>query len=148
MSSPPDANSADTARRLHSFAIHLLRALRRHDLLSGVGPARLSALSVVVFRGPATLGELAEAEQVRPPTMSRIVAALERDGLVRRQPDASDGRRAHIHPTAAGRKLLEKARGRRVAELAEWVKALSPREREQVTAAVDVLERMLSGRRR
>jgi DNA-binding MarR family transcriptional regulator len=80
--------------------------------------------------------------------MSRIVAALERDGLVRRQPDASDGRRAHIHPTPAGRKLLEKARGRRVAELAEWLKTLSPREREQVTAAVDVLERMLSGRRR
>jgi DNA-binding MarR family transcriptional regulator len=129
-------------------AIHLLRALRRHDLLSGVGPARLSALSVVVFRGPLTLGALAEAEQVRPPTMSRIVAALEREGLVRREPDPRDGRRAHLHATAAGRKLLEKARGRRVAELADWLAALSPPEQHQVTAAVAVLERMLSARRR
>jgi DNA-binding MarR family transcriptional regulator len=148
MSSPLGEKSGDTARRLHSVAIHLLRALRRHDLLSGVGPARLSALSVVVFRGPLTLGALAEAEQVRPPTMSRVVAALEREGLVRRVPDAKDARRAHLHATPAGRKLLEKARGRRVAELADWLAGLSAAEQQQVTAAVDVLERMLSARRR
>jgi DNA-binding MarR family transcriptional regulator len=129
-------------------AIHLLRALRRHDLSSGVGPARLSALSVVVFRGPLTLGALADAEQVRPPTMSRIAAALEREGLVRREPDPHDARRAHLHATAAGRRLLEKARGRRVAELADWLAGLSPAEQQQVTIAVDVLERMLAARRR
>src|SRR5512147_1860987 len=100
------APERDTARRLHSAAIHLLRALRRHDAASGVGPARLSALSVVVFRGPLTLGALAQAEQVRPPTMSRVVAALVRAGLVRREPDAADGRRANIHATPSGRRLL------------------------------------------
>lgn len=133
-----------TAQRLHGAAIHLLRALRRQDTASGVGPARLSALSVVVFRGPLTLGALAEAEQVRPPTMSRVVAALERVGFVRREPDAADGRRAHIHATPSGRRVLERARLRRVDELASWLGALEPAELRQVREALGVLERMLA----
>jgi len=135
----------EAARRLHSAAIHLLRALRRQDVALGVGPARLSALSVVVFGGPVTVGALADAEQVRPPTMSRIVAALERDGLVRREPDATDGRRAHIHATAAGRRLLERGRDRRVDELAGWLGGLAAEERAHVFEAVGILERMLAG---
>src|SRR5499425_3166797 len=70
--------------RLHSAAIHLLRRLRIRDSGSGIGPAQLSALSVLVFGGQRSLGELAEAEQVRPPTMSRIVSGLERAGLLKR----------------------------------------------------------------
>ena len=135
----------ETARRLHSAAIHLLRALRRQDAASGVGPARLSALSVLVFGGPATLGALADAEQVRPPTMSRIVAGLEEDGLVRREPDEQDGRRAHIHATAAGRKLLERARDRRVDQLAGWLDALPAPQRVSLAEAIDILEGMLAG---
>jgi DNA-binding MarR family transcriptional regulator len=145
MSSGFSADTAETARRLHSAAIHLLRALRRQDAASGVGPARLSALSVLVFGGPATLGALADAEQVRPPTMSRIVAGLEADGLVRREPDQQDGRRAHLHATAAGRRLLEKARDRRVDQLAGWLDALSAAERARLTEAIRILEGMLSG---
>src|ERR687883_145288 len=75
------------ADRLHSAAIHLLRRLRREDARTGLSGPRLSALSVVVFAGPRTLGELAAAEQVRPPTMTRLVQALEREGLVARDPD-------------------------------------------------------------
>src|SRR5947208_12142640 len=75
----------ETADRLHSAAIHLLRRLRVGDRESGIGPAQLSALSVLVFGGPRSLGELADAEQVRPPTMSRIVSGLERAGLVKRE---------------------------------------------------------------
>jgi hypothetical protein len=71
-----------TADRLHSAAIHLLRRLRREDAKSGLSAPRLSALSVLVFGGPLTLGELANAEQVRPPTMTRLVTALEADGRV------------------------------------------------------------------
>src|SRR5437764_6332551 len=89
------------ADRLHSAAIHLLRRLRVRDLASGIGPAQLSALSVLVFGGPRSLGELAEAEQVRPPTMSRIVESLERAGLVRRQP-TEDKRRIRLEATATG----------------------------------------------
>ena len=70
------------ADRLHSTAIHLLRRVRKQDVASGEGPARLSALSVLVFGGAKTLGELAAAEQVKPPTMSRIIAGLARSKLV------------------------------------------------------------------
>ena len=80
---------------LHSAAIHLLRRVRKQDAATGEGPARLSALSVLVFGGPMTLGQLAAAEQVKPPTMSRIVTGLERqpaggalDGCQRRAPGA------------------------------------------------------------
>src|SRR5262245_2475270 len=77
----------ELADRLHSFAIHLLRRVRREDERSGLGPARLSALSVIVFGGPLRISALAQAEQVRLPTMTPIVAALERDGLIEREPD-------------------------------------------------------------
>ena len=147
MSSGFSRETQDTARRLHSAAIHLLRALRRQDAASGVGPARLSALSVLVFGGPATLGALADAEQVRPPTMSRIVAGLEEEGLVRREPDTQDGRRAHIHATAAGRRLLERARGRRVDLLAGWLDALPPADRARLSEAAAILEGMLADHR-
>src|SRR6476661_10655355 len=96
--SAPDASpahgdlAASTAIRLHSAAIHLLRRLRREDDASGLSAPRLSALSVVVFGGPLTLGALAAAEQVRPPTMTRIVSALEAAGLVQREPGPRDGR--------------------------------------------------------
>src|ERR1041385_2596122 len=88
----------ETADKLHSAAIHLLRRLRVRDRESGIGPAQLSALSVLVFGGPRSLGGLAEAEQVRPPTMSRIVVGLERSGLVRRQ-TTDDKRRVRLEPT-------------------------------------------------
>ena len=129
-----------TADRLHSAAIHLLRRLRREDATSGLSAPRLSALSVLVFGGPLTLGELANAEQVRPPTMTRLVTALEADGLVTREPDASDGRVTRIRATPNGRTLLLRGRARRVAALTAEVRALAPDEREVLDAAVTVLE--------
>src|SRR6516225_7777131 len=87
------------ADRLHSAAIHLLRRVRKQDVATGEGPARLSALSVLVFGSPKTLGELAAAEQVKPPTMSRMVAGLARDKLVEIASDSSDARRMHIRAT-------------------------------------------------
>src|ERR1700752_3152047 len=94
------------ADQLHSAAIHLLRRLRVRDLASGIGPAQLSALSVLVFGGPRALGELAKAEQVRPPTMSRVVAGLERSKLVRRHP-TEDARRVRLEATPKGIKLMQ-----------------------------------------
>src|SRR3989442_10511210 len=102
----------ETADRLHSAAIHLLRRLRVRDRESGVGPAQLSALSVLVFGGPRSLGELADAEQVRPPTMSRIVAGLERAGLVKRR-KTEDGRRVRLEASARGKKILQEGGLRR-----------------------------------
>src|SRR5258705_9639300 len=89
----------ETADRLHSAAIHLLRRLRIRDRESGVGPAQLSALCVLVFGGPKSLAQLAEAEQVKAPTMSRIVAGLLRAKLVHRRTDKQDRRAVVIQAT-------------------------------------------------
>src|SRR3981189_3965842 len=118
----------ETADRLHSAAIARLRRLRVRDRESGVGPAQLSALSVVVFGGPRSLGELADAEQVRPPTMSRIVGGLESAGLVRRHA-TEDGRRVRLEASAKGTKILQEGRKRRVESLAKAVSALAEVER-------------------
>ena len=133
------------ADRLHSAAIHLLRRLRREDDASGLSAPRLSALSVVVFGGPLTLGELAAAEQVRPPTMSRIVSALEREQLVVREPDPTDGRIVRVRATPGGERRLHAGRARRVAALAERLGALPPAERETLGRAIEVLERVAKG---
>src|SRR5213083_1354939 len=117
------------ADRLHSAAVHLLRRLRRHDAAMGLSAARASALSVVVFGGPVTIGQLAQAEQVSAPTMTRLIIGMEREGLVRREADARDGRVVWLQPTARGARTLEAGRRRRVAALAEDLGTLSPGER-------------------
>src|SRR5688500_6771107 len=130
------------ADRVHSAAIHLLRRLRREDDASGLSAPRLSALSVVVFGGPLTLGALATAEQVRPPTMTRLVAALERDGLVRRRVDPGDARRAVVEATARGRSLIAEGRARRIGLLAGRLAALTPEELATLEQAAELLERV------
>jgi len=130
------------ADRLHSAALHLLRLLRREDRASGQGPARLSALSVLVFAGPRSLNELAAAEQVKPPTMSRIVAGLERDGLVRRVPDPQDARRAVLHATARGERIVQEGRKRRVAALAARLRSLSSADLEELARAAELIEEL------
>src|ERR1700758_4534754 len=92
----------ESADRLHSAAIHLLRRLRIRDREIGIGPSQLSALSVLVFGGPKSLPALAEAEQVKAPTMSRIVAGLLRERLVRRGTDKQDRRAVVIQATEKG----------------------------------------------
>src|SRR5579883_2562006 len=114
------------ADRLHSVAIHLLRRVRHQDDASGLTAPKLSALSVIVFGGPLTLGALAAAEQVRPPTITRIVAALEEQGLVTREAGPDDRREVFVRATPAGTKLLEAGRARRVDMLARRLAALSP----------------------
>jgi DNA-binding MarR family transcriptional regulator len=130
----------DVADLLHSAAIHLLRRAREKDPGSGLSSARLSALSVVVFRGPLTLGRLATAEGVRSATMTGIVNGLERDRLVRRRPHASDGRAVLIEATAAGRRLLARARARRIDLIASKLGDLSERDRELLWQAGELLE--------
>ena len=131
------------ADRLHSAAIHLLRHVRKQDVGTGEGPARLSALSVLVFGGPKTLKELAAAEQVKPPTMSRIVAGLERAHLVTITKDREDARRMQIVATAKGTRLLLEARERRVASLAAQLERVTPQELSQIGEAVEILHKLL-----
>lgn len=137
------------ADRLHSAAIHLLRRLRREDEAMGLTPARASALSVLVFGGrPVTLGALARAEQVAAPTITRLIGGMERDGLVRREPDPADGRVVWLHATAKGARLLHAGRRRRVAALEADLATLAPADRETVAAATGILEQMLEDRGR
>ena len=132
------------ADRLHSAAIHLLRLVRQQDTASGVGPAQLSALSVLVFAGPKTLGDLAAAEQVKPPTMSRIVAGLQRSRLIEITRDPRDARRMQIRPTAKGTLLLQQGRQRRIEYLAAHLGSLTQDELTQVGKVADILEKLLS----
>jgi DNA-binding MarR family transcriptional regulator len=139
----PPSKTSVIADRLHSAAIHLLRRVRKQDAATGEGPARLSALSVLVFGGPMSLGQLAAAEQVKPPTMSRIVTGLERSRLVERRADSKDARRQRIHPTASGERLLHEGRRRRIEYLANHLDRLSRKDLETIDEAVKVLEEVL-----
>ena len=118
--------------------------MRREDPATGVPPAQLSALSVLVFGGPRALGALAAAEQVRPPTMTRIVQALEAAGLVRRERDPDDGRVYRLHATAKGRKVMQQGRERRVSNLAALLDRLTPAEIARVREAAELVEGALT----
>jgi DNA-binding MarR family transcriptional regulator len=133
----------DLARHLHSVAIHLLRRLRRTDDQMGLSGPRASALSVLVFGGPTSLAQLAKAEQVKPPTMARLVDALEAAGLARREVDKRDLRAVRIQATAKGRKLLLEGRARRLQQLSAMLESATAAERATLTKAVSTLQRLL-----
>jgi DNA-binding MarR family transcriptional regulator len=134
------STAIEVADRLHSAAIHLLRRLRVRDQESGIGPAQMSALSVLVFGGPRSLKELAAAEQVKPPTMSRIVAALLEQGLVRSHVVGEDKRKLRLEPTARGITVMQEGRKRRVSSLARAVQARSEDDVQQLARAAELIE--------
>ena len=137
-----DAEAYRIADLLHSAAIHLLRKVRAKDRSAGIGPAQLSALSVLVFGGPRSLKELAEAEQVRPPTMSRIVAGLARTRLTRRK-TTDDKRRMLLEATARGKKILREGRRRRVEMLVNALEKFSADELREAAAAADFVRKLV-----
>jgi DNA-binding MarR family transcriptional regulator len=130
-----------TATELNSGAIHLLRAVRRVDRASGLPPGQLSALSVLVFGGPLTLGALAAAEDVAGPTMTRIVDGLVRRGLAERQRQA-DRRTVLVAATAAGRRLMRDGRRRRVEALEAALAALPVADRRRLRGVGPLLDRL------
>jgi DNA-binding MarR family transcriptional regulator len=136
----------ELAARVHSAALHLLRRLAQEDRATGVSAPRLSALSVLVFGGPRTIGALAGIEGVTPPTMTRLVAAMVAEGLVERLEDPADRRVVRVQASASGRSLLLAGRDWRVATLAAMVKPLSPKERRRLDAAATIMEAMLAAR--
>jgi DNA-binding MarR family transcriptional regulator len=132
----------DVANRLHSAAIHLLRRARRVDAESHLPAPQLSALSVIVYGGPITLGALASAEQVRPPTMTRLIAAMEDGGLIEREPDKEDRRVVRIRATTKGKRILEEGRDRRIAVIAEALAALPDTDVKAIALALDAIEKV------
>jgi DNA-binding MarR family transcriptional regulator len=141
-----DATSSrrDAADRIHSAAIHLVRRVREVDAKSmKLSPARASALSVLVFGGACSLTELADAEQVTAATMSRLVAALEREGLVRRYPDVNDARAIVLEASAKARRILERGRARRLDLLEQLLSEATTQEIEAVRVAAEAVARAL-----
>lgn len=133
------------AGRLHATAVRILQHVRAQDRGSGLTPARLSALSVLVFGGRGrSLGELAAARQVTPPTMSRLVKELANQGLVTREPHPEDGRSVVVRATEEGRRRLEAGRGRRVERLRALLARLEEDELEAVRTACSALGRALA----
>lgn len=130
------------AERLHSAAIRLLRRLRKSDAASGLSGPKLSALSVLVFGGPQTLKALAVAEQVRAPTMSRLVTELEILGLATKTNEQQDRRKVRIVATALGKSLLKEGRKRRLLTLTQQVQTLNLGERRVLRDAAEILIRL------
>jgi DNA-binding MarR family transcriptional regulator len=137
-----DVKVFELADGLHSTAIHLLRQVRVEDRSSGVGPAQLSALSVLVFGGSKSLKQLAEIEQVRPPTMVRIVHGLVEQRLATTRADQHDARKLHISATARGRSVMQRARLRRIETLAHVLNEKSAAERSEIAKAVAALRNL------
>jgi DNA-binding MarR family transcriptional regulator len=142
MPGPSEERALSLAEGLNSVAIHLVRRLRRADVALGVGPSRLSALAVLVFGGPQSLGELASAEQVTPATMSRVVSGLEADGLAVRRLNLKDRRALRITATPRGRRLMYRGRRLRVERLADRLQDLTLGDLGQLERGVEILRRL------
>lgn len=138
------AGVAATADQLHSMAIHLLRRLRKEDAASGLTAPQLSALSVLVFGGPRSLSALAAAEQVRLPTVSRLIKDMERDGLVSRRADRGDRRVQVVRATARGKRLMLAGRQKRLARLVADLSRLADDELAVLDEAAAILQRLVS----
>lgn len=138
-----DDPATRTANRLHSLAIHLLREVATVDRELGLTPERASVLSVLAFGGPRTISQLASAERVSAPAITRIVTSLEELGLVQRTRDSRDRRVVTVTVTVRGRRLMERGRARRIEVLAERLRSTTPKELEALGAATAVLERLL-----
>jgi DNA-binding MarR family transcriptional regulator len=126
--------------------MRLARRLRQLDVAAdGVTLSQLSALYVLMANsatGPVTIGDLAAAEKVQPPTMTRLVTKLEEEGWVRRRAHPTDGRVVVVEPTEAAARLVEASRSRRTAELERRLATLTAPERQRVADVVELLDRL------
>jgi DNA-binding MarR family transcriptional regulator len=145
---PPDGVPADelheTANLVHSAALRLLRRARTADSGMDLDGPRASLLSVLVFTGPQPVTRLAEIEQVSAPAISKLVTALERDGLVERRPAEDDRRVVLVTARPAGRTLLERGRAARVALVADLLAELTPRELGTLRRSAQIVGRTLA----
>ena len=141
----PDPDSPDTGELAGEIKLLVGRLARRlrQEGTAGLTPSQLSVLASVDRLGPLQLGDLARVESVAPPTLTRSIAGLEDQGLVRRHPDPDDGRAVLVQVTAAGRRALRELRRARVAFLAERLATLSDGDRVVVARAVELLGAIL-----
>lgn len=139
----PAALSRTLATRLNSVAIHLSRRLSREDAALGLTAARLSALAALDAGGPLTLGTLARTERVTAPSMTRLITAMETDGLVERIPSAADGRMVFVRLTPSGRDVMRRGQERRIEALGGWLHPIGAAGLQCLDTATDLLESVL-----
>lgn len=146
VNAPAATDTTELASRLRLSVTRLARKLRQ-EAEPGITPSLLIALSSIDRAGALTIGELCAAEQVQPPTMTRIVAALVEAGLVVREPDPGDRRVAWVRATADGAKLLQRSRRRKDEYLAKQIRDLEPGELAVLDEAATILDRIVGGGR-
>ena len=134
--------SSELASELRFAVMRLSRRLRQHAP-EDITPSQLSALSVIVRERRLTLSQLAEAERVQPPTITRVIDSLERKGLATRVPSDQDRRVAFVEATRTGGALVETIRRRRDAYLARRLRTFSAEERALLERAARLLERLI-----
>jgi DNA-binding MarR family transcriptional regulator len=135
-------SQAELAARLRLVVMRLARRLRQ-QAPEALSPSQLSVLSTLESQGPLTPTELAAAERVKPPTITRVVDILEDAGLVRRKSDPGDRRSSRVELTARGRELIERDRRRKTAYLAKQIAKLPEEEVRALNRAVELIERMV-----
>jgi DNA-binding MarR family transcriptional regulator len=145
----PDIPLTDSAARLRMAIVRTARRLRQEAATEATGltPTSTAALATIDRHGPLTPSELAEIERVKRPTVTRTLGCLEREGLIERTPDPSDGRSALIGVNAAGRERLRRLRGRKNAYLARRMKGLDAADVATLERAAEILEGILEGER-
>jgi len=124
--------------------MRLARRLRNEREDTSLSLNQLSAMGTLARLGPITLGELASAERIQPPSMTRTVSALEQRGLVARESDSDDRRLVIVRLSDEGKRMLAADRRRRDAWLNQRLRELTPAERELLRRAVPVLEKLAS----
>ena len=137
----PDSDAA-LAARLRLAVTRLSRPIRQ-QVAAGLTPSQISTLASVERLGSPTLGELAAAEQVQPPSMTRTVASLEAAGMLARLVDPDDGRVVRVRVSAEGRRTLQRTRSLRNALLARRLRRLSPEQRGRLSELVELLEQLV-----
>ncbi|MCA2190033.1 MarR family transcriptional regulator [Nonomuraea cavernae] len=120
----------------------LNRRLRRQAAVHSLTPTQFATLAAVERHSGITPGELAELEKVQPPSMTRVVAALEARGLLSRSPHPTDRRQVTVTVTEEAQRLLKEERRRKEAWLTRQLKELTPQERAILRQAAPILEKL------
>lgn len=133
---------ADQIVRLRSAVMRLSRDLRKAAAREGLTDTQSSVLMTVVREESIPLSDLAEVEALNPTMLSRVIGYLEDAGYLKREKDQTDRRSISVHPTAQGRRLIQRMRDRRTQQLTERLESLTSDETKRLTSALSALEKL------
>jgi len=142
LSTPRSRQDHEDAQQIYVFVQHLGRRLREIDAQAGLTPARFSALASLRFHGSKNVGELALDERVKPPSMTRLVRDMRRDGLIAVSPDPNDGRGVLVRMTPRATRLFDAVRAEKISLVADYLAGLPPYVRDAIRGAFDALDEL------